>query len=419
MFRYIDPRSYFTKVGFAFRALKAPSFRNFFLGQTVSLIGSFIQNIALGWLVYRLTASSFLLGLVGFAGQIPGLVLTPFAGVYADRLNRRIGLLSTQIMAMLLSLAMTILIMTDTVQIWHIILIAFLLGSVTAFDTPFRHAFLFDMVGDRDLLSNAVAMNSTMINTARFIGPMIGGALIASVGEGWCFLINTLSYTGIVAILATMRIINVRPKAKPKRIMEDLREGVAYSMRHPSIRYMLFLVASASLLGMPFQVFLPAFTKLMGGSATAFGYMTSAIGAGSLTGAFFLATRKSVVRFPLLIYICMLLFASGLLTFPFFRTVWFVVPILYLTGFGLITMFAGTNVYLQSVVDDKMRGRVIALYGMTFMGITPIGSLIMGAVSKYAGVPYTIIGGGALCLAAALLFRPHIPCIVWKAHLQD
>ncbi|PIE84260.1 MAG: MFS transporter [Bacteroidia bacterium] len=419
MFRYIDPRGYFTRVGFAFRALRAPSFRSFFWAQTVSLIGSFIQNIALGWLVYRLTSSSFLLGLVGFAGQIPGLVLMPFAGVYADRLNRRIGLLCTQVLAMALSLVMTLLILTDAVQIWHIILIALLLGSVAAFDTPFRHAFLFDMVGDRDLLSNAVAMNSTMINTARFIGPMVGGALIASVGEGWCFLINTLSYAGIVAVLATMRIATTRPKAVAKRVMEDLREGVAYSMRHPSIRYMLLLAASASLLGMPFQVFLPAFTKLVGGSAAAFGYMTSAIGAGSLTGAFFLATRKSVVRFPYMIYLCMLLFATGLLTFPIFRTVWLVIPILYLTGFGLITMFAGTNVYLQSVVDDQVRGRVIALYGMTFMGITPIGSLAMGAVSKYAGVPYTIIGGGALCLAAALLFRPQIPRIVWNARLRD
>lgn len=420
MFRFLDTRSYFTQLGFAFRALRAGNFRNFFIGQTLSLIGTFIQNIALGWLVYRLTDSAFLLGLVGFAGQIPGLVLTPFAGVYADRLNRRVGLLLCQLGAMLLSAIMTLLIFTDTVQIWHIILIAFLSGGITAFETPFRHAFLFDMVGDRDLLSNAVALNSTMINLARFLGPMFGGILIALVGEVWCFGINSMSYLLIILVLWIMRIDVQYGEPSEKSIIRDLKEGVRYSMASPSIRNLLFLMAAASLIGMPFQVFLPVFAKtILGGSAKALGYMTGAIGAGALTGAFFLATRKSVVRFPLQIYFFALTFGLGLVAFSLSPSLWLSIPILYFTGLGMIAMFASTNTYLQSVVTDKMRGRVISLYGMTFMGFTPIGSLVMGGISKYVGVPYTVLGSGILCLAAALLFRPKIPKIVWHARLSD
>ncbi len=420
MFRFLDTRSYFSQLSFAFRALKAGNFRNFFMGQTLSLIGSFIQNIALGWLVYRLTSSVFLLGLVGFAGQIPGLVLTPFAGVYADRLNRRVGLLLCQIFAMLLSVLMTVLIFTDTVQIWHIIVIAFLSGGITAFETPFRHAFLFDMVGDRDLLSNAVALNSTMINLARFIGPMVGGILIAAVGEGWCFGINAGSYLLIIIVLWIMHINVQYGEPSEKSIMRDLKEGVRYSMGFPPIRNLLFLMAAASLIGMPFQVFLPVFAKtILGGSAEAFGYMTGAIGAGALTGAFFLATRKSVVRFPLQIYSFAVIFGVGLIAFALSPSLWISIPVLYFTGLGMIAMFASTNTYLQSVVTDKMRGRVVSLYGMTFMGFTPIGSLIMGGVSKYVGVPYTVLGSGVLCLIAALLFRPKIPKIIWHARLTD
>lgn len=416
MFRFLDVQSYFTRVGFAFRALSARNFRYFFIGQTTSLIGSFIQNIALGWLVYRLTNSSFLLGVVGFAGQIPSLILTPFAGVFADRWNRRVALLATQGTAMLLSLVMALLIFTDHITVWHIVVVALLNGSVTAFDTPFRHAFLFDLVGDKQLLSNAIAMNSTMINSARFIGPMVGGALIAAAGEGWCFLINGGSYLAVIIALLAVKTVSSTHNKGGGSVLQELRSGLRYANQYEPIRYLLLMVGLVSFIGMPFQVFLPVFARdILSGDARAFGFMTGAIGAGALIGAFYLATRKRVTRFPLQIYIFALTFGIGLVCFSLSRWLWLSIPILLCTGLGMIAMFASTNTYLQAVVKDSMRGRVIALYGMTFMGITPLGSLLLGAVSKAIGVSYTVLISGVVTIAVALIFRKKVTRIIWLA----
>ena len=231
------------------------------MGQSLSLIGSWIQNIALGWLVYRLTDSAFLLGVVGFAGQAPALLLTPFAGVFADRYNRRNAMLVTQTLAMCSSITMATLIFTNVVEVWHIVLIATVNGCILAFDTPFRHALLFDLVGDRQLLTNAIAMNSTMINTARFVGPLVGGALIAAVGEGWCFAINASSYIAVITALLSVRGQRMTPPQIRKSVFTELREGIRYASDYKPIRYLLLLVSAASLLGMPFQVFLPVYAK--------------------------------------------------------------------------------------------------------------------------------------------------------------
>ncbi len=405
MFRYIDIRSYFTKVGFAFRALKSPNFRLFFYGQIVSLMGTFIQNLALGWLVYRITNSPFLLGAVGFAGQIPSLILTPIAGVYADRVNRRMVLIGAQSLSMLMAFTLAILYFTQAIQIWHIIAIATINGIALAFDTPFRHAFLIEMVGDRDLLQNAIALNSTLINSARFIGPTIGGVLISWLEEGWCFLINGVSFLAVIASLLSMKIAPLNRRHHKGSILQELAEGLQYSYRNKHIRYLLMLVTAIGFLGLPFQVFLPVFARdILGGSAQTLGFLTGSLGAGALLGAFFLASRKGIGALPGIILGTSLTFGLGLMAFSLSTIPVVSIGLIFVTGFGMIVQFAATNTLLQHVVEDDKRGRVVSLYGMSFMGITPLGSLLLGSISPVIGVQITLTLTGLTCFLAAIAF---------------
>jgi MFS family permease len=384
MFRYLDINSYFQKVGFAFRALKSPNFRLFFYGQTVSLLGTFVQNLALGWLIYRLTDSSFLLGLIGFAGQIPSLVLTPFAGVYADRLNRRKVLVITQAISMVMAFLLAFLFFTDRIEIWHIIAISIVNGMSLAFDTPFRHAFLLEMVGEKDLLQNAIALNSTLINAARFIGPTLGGFLIAWMGEGYCFLINGISFLAVIASLLSMKVIPLNRGKQRGSIVRELFEGLQYSFDFKPIRYMLYFVVAMGFLGLPFQVFLPVFARdILHGDSQMLGYLTGAMGAGALTGAFYLASRKGMCGIPRVILLTSFTAGLGLVAFSLSTNPILSIILVFFTGFGMIAQFAATNTLIQHVVDDDKRGRVVALYGMSFMGITPIGSLMLGTVTPW------------------------------------
>ncbi len=412
MFRYIDIRSYFTRVGFAFRALQSPNFRMFFYGQIVSLMGTFIQNLALGWLVYRLTNSPFLLGAVGFAGQIPSLFLTPIAGVYADRVNRRNVLAATQALSMIMAFTLALLYFTDTVKIWHILAIAVVNGVALAFDTPFRHAFLLEMVGDKDLLQNAIALNSTLINSARFIGPTVGGFLIAWLGEGWCFLINGFSFMAVIGSLLAMRVVPLNRHHHSGSVLNDLAEGLKYSYRFKPIRYLLLLVSAVGFIGLPFQVFLPVFARdILHGDSQMLGFLTGSMGAGALLGAFFLASQKGIKRLPKIILFTSMLFGAGLMAFSQSTLPLLSMGLIFFTGFGMIVQFAATNTLLQHIVDEDKRGRVVALYGMSFMGITPLGSLVLGSVSPAIGVQITLTLTGFLCLAAALTFSRKYPVV--------
>jgi len=377
----------------------------FFYGQIVSLMGTYIQNLALGWLIYRLTNSPFLLGVIGFAGQIPSLFLTPIAGVYADRVNRRYVLIGSQALSMVMAFTLAILYLADIIQIWHIVLIAVINGIALAFDTPFRHAFLLEMVGDRDLLQNAIALNSTLINSARFIGPTIGGFIIAWVGEGWCFVINGFSFMAVIASLLWMRVEPLNVHHHKGSILQELAEGLKYSFRNRTIRYLLLLISAIGFIGLPFQVFMPVFARdILHGDSQLLGFLTGSLGAGALVGAFYLASRKSIRSLPKTILVSSILFGIGLFTFSLSTITPVSLLVIFFTGFGMIVQFAATNTLLQHIVDEDKRGRVVALYGLSFMGITPLGSLLLGSISPTIGVRLTLAISGLLCLLAVVLF---------------
>ncbi len=405
MNRYLDIQSYMNRVGFAFRALQSRNFRLFFYAGMVSLMGTWIQNLALGWLVYRLTDSAFYLGLVGFAGQIPALILTPIAGVYADRLNRRNILMLTQFIPMMLAFLLSILVFTDMVSITLILVVVVINGLALSFDTPFRHAFLLEMIGDRRLIANAVALNSTLVNTARFIGPTLGGILIALFGEAYCFLINGFSFMAMLAALMMMHVPPFVKKVSERSVLADLKVGFNYTWNYFPARYMILLVMVTSIFGLPFQAFLPVFARdILQGDSRTLGFLTGAVGAGALTGAFYLAMREGVSKIPAIIRFSAFVFAIGLFIFSVSKMVWLSVIILYFSGFGMITQFSATNTLLQTVVDEDKRGRVLAFYSMSFMGFTPIGSLLLGTLSDFLGVPLTFSIAAAALLLAALLF---------------
>lgn len=396
----------------AIRSLRHRNYRLYFFGQLISLPGNWIQNLAMGWLVYRLSDSVLLLGVVGFAGQIPSLLITPLAGVYADRIDRRRVLLITQSISMLIALSLSLLIFSDHIEIWHIILAAVLNGISVAFDTPFRHAFLVNMVTDKKDLQNAIALNSTLFNTARFIGPPIGGLLVALSGEGVCFLINGLSYLAVIASLLAMQVKVLVSGNSKTSVLTDLISGLSYAYKSLPIRFLLIMVITTSLLGLPFQVFMPVFARtVLSGDAQTLGYLIGAIGAGALTGAIFLATRKSLKEIPMIIFISAGMFSLGLMGFSVSDYLPVSLILLVVTGFGMVVEFASSNTLLQTMVQDEMRGRVVALYSMSFMGFTPLGSLLTGGLAEIAGVQTTVFAAGAVCLIAAIIFFRKLPII--------
>jgi MFS family permease len=405
MNRYLDIGSYLQRVAFAFRALQSRNYRLFFFSGMVSLMGTWIQNLALGWLVYRMTDSAFYLGLVGFAGQIPALFLTPIAGVYADRLNRQKMLILTQSLPMLLAFLMAILMYSGHISVTLVLIIVLVNGFALAFDTPFRHAFLLEMVGDKKLLPNAVALNSTLVNTARFIGPTIGGILIALYGEAFCFLMNGVSFLGVIIALLSMRVAPLIKTEKKQSLMKDLNEGFRYTYNFKPARYMILLIITTSIFGLPFQAFLPVFARdVLHGDSQLLGFLTGAVGAGALTGAFFLASRETVNKMPDIIRISALLFAVGLAVFSFSNSHWLSLTVLYFAGFGMIVQFVATNAILQTVVADDKKGRVLSFYSMSFMGFTPVGSLLLGSIAKWLGVPLTFSFAAFVLLIAAIFY---------------
>ncbi|HEY0512271.1 MAG TPA: MFS transporter [Thermoanaerobaculia bacterium] len=398
-------------LGFMVRALRHRNYRLFFSGQTVSLVGTWMTRIATSWLVYRLTGSALLLGLVGFAGQIPSFLLAPFAGVLIDRWDRHRLLVITQILAMVQSAALAALTLAGVINIWHVLALSLFQGLINAFDMPARQSFVVEMVERREDLPNAIALNSSMVTAARLLGPSIGGVIIAAVGEGWCFTFDAVSYLAVIASLLLMRLQRrERRKVRESRVLHELRAGWRYVAGSPPIRSILLLLALVSLVGMPYTVLMPIFasTVLHGGPHT-LGFLMAATGVGALLGALFLAHRRSVLGLGRVVPVMSGLFGAGLIGFSLSRSLWLSLALLTVTGLGFMVQMAASNTLLQTLVEDDKRGRVMSFYTMAIMGVTPFGSLLAGGLAHRIGAPRTLLFGGIGCILAALWFATLLP----------
>jgi MFS family permease len=396
----------------AFRALSQRNYRLFFIGQGISLIGTWMQNIALSWLVYRMTNSVFLLGIVGFAAQIPTFFLAPFTGVLADRWNRHPMIVMTQSLAMVQAFILAILTLTGVIGVWHIIALALLLGTINAFDIPIRQSFVVEMVEKHDILGNAIALNSFLFNGARLVGPSIAGVLIGLVGEGMCFLINALSFLLVIFALLAMKIKPRKTYAARRHILHELKEGLSYATGFAPIRSILMLLALVSLIGSPYTIFMPVFARdIFHGGPYTLGFLMGASGSGALIGAIYLASRKSVLGLGKLIAIASSLFGSGLIVFSLSRIFPLSVLFLLLIGFGMITQTASSNTMLQTIVDDDKRGRIMSFYAMAFTGTMPFGSLLGGSLASKIGAPNTLLIGGVVCILGSMMFAKQLPAL--------
>ncbi len=394
------------------RALRYRNYRLFFAGQSVSLIGTWLQLTALPWLVYRLTGSAFLLGVVGFLSQIPTFLLTPLAGVLIDRMDRRRLLLLTQTASMLQAFLLWLLLVSHHMSVPAVLILSFVLGLINAVDIPARQAFIIDMVEHKGDLGNAIALNSSMVHAARLIGPTIAGVLIGSAGEASCFLLNGLSFLAVIVSLLKM---NIQPRQVPAHqisLWQGIQEGIVYVKGHMPMKIILVLIATVSLTGMPYMLFMPVFAKdIFHGTAYTLGFLIGASGLGALCGAIYLASRQGIKGLGRIMAGASALFGLGLMAFALSKILWLSWVCMVLVGFGMMIQFAASNTVLQTIVEDNKRGRVMSLYTVCFMGTTPIGSYIEGWLAHRMGVTTTIFLGGLICLIASLNFARNLPAL--------
>jgi MFS family permease len=396
----------------AWRALRHRNFRLFFGGQSISLIGTWMTRIATAWLVYRLTKSSLLLGTVSFAGQIPTFLLAPFAGVLVDRMNRRNVLVWTQVLAMVQSLALAALTLTKVINIHEILALSVFQGVINAFDMPGRQSFMVQMVENRGDLSNAIAINSSMVNLARLVGPSLAGLVIAATNEGWCFLIDGVSYIAVIASLLLMRVHVDALKRSTASMLDQLKEGWTYVSNFAPIRTILQLFAVISLMGMPFVVLMPVFAaQVLHGGPHTLGFLMGALGVGALTSALSLVLRKSVRGLLKMIPIAAAVFGTGLIAFGLSHVLWLSLFLMLFTGFGMMQGLTASNTIIQTLVPEDKRGRVMSYYTVAFVGMAPFGSLMAGGLAHAIGAPRTVIISGVACIAGSLWFWSRIKLI--------
>ena len=393
------------------RALRHRNFQLFFAGQLISLIGTWMQSVAQSWLVYRLTGSAVLLGLVSFAGQIPIFILSPIAGYAADRLNRYRVVIATQATSMVLALALAALTLMNRIQIWELFVLAVLLGVVNAFDIPARQSFLVEMVGRGDLM-NAIALNSSMFNGARIIGPAIAGILVAKIGEGWCFFANGISYVAVIWGLLVMKVKPFRPAPASMSALETIREGFQYVNRTFPIRAIIILIAVVSFAGMPYTVLMPIFAdRVLHAGPQGLGLLMGATGVGALFGALLLASRTELKGFTLWIPAAAAVFAISLAGFAASNGMWLSCSMLFLAGFAVMLQVGASNTLIQSMVPDDLRGRAMSVYSMMYIGIGPFGAMAAGFAAGAFGARITILAGAVVCLLASALFALRLPAI--------
>lgn len=389
-----------------FSSLRSKNYRLYFAGQSISLIGTWMQNVALSWLVYRLTGSVFLLGLVGFMSQIPMFILAPITGVLTDRFDRLRIMTLAQVCFMLQALAMTLLVLFNVIAVWHIIALSLVFGIISAFDAPARQSLVIDLIDRREDLGNAIALNSAIFNGARLIGPAIAGITIALVGEGICFLLNTLSFVAVIFALLKIKVPVRKMVIQDTKLKKIFTDGFSYTFKNIPIRMLLIQLALLSLVALPFIVLLPAYAKeILHGSADTLGYLMSSLGAGALTGAIYMASRKSVIGLGRIISLCTSLLGLMIVLASFSQQTYFSLILFYFGGLSMILTIAAINTMIQTIADEDKRGRVMSFYAMALMGTTPIGNLMAGTIASGIGIPYTLLAGGVITVISGGLFE--------------
>jgi len=399
-------------ISHAWRALRYRNFRLFFGGQSISLIGTWMTRVATGWLVYRLTGSALLLGTISFAGQIPTFLLAPFAGVWVDRLDRRQVLVWTRTLSMVQSLSLAALTLSGHITIPVLLVLSVMQGCINAFDMPGRQSFMIIMVDDKRDLQNAIAINSSMVNMARLIGPSLAGMLIAVSSEGWCFLIDGISYIAVIASLLMMRLHTPVIERKATSMLTELAAGWTYVSEFLPIRTILMLFSVVSLMGMPFVVLMPIFAKkVLSGGPHTLGFLMAAMGLGALVSALSLAARRNVRGLVRMIPISAAVFGLGLIGFGFSRVFWLSMLMVFIAGMGMMQGMAASNTVIQTIVTDDKRGRVMSYYTMAFMGMAPFGSLLAGSMAHNFGAPWTVVMNGSVVLLGGLWFTTRLPAL--------
>jgi MFS family permease len=393
------------------RALGHKNYRLFYGGQLISLTGMWMQIVAQSWLVYRLTGSAATLGFVAFAGQIPGFLLAPVGGTVADSFSRHRILITTQALAMLLAFALAALTLTGNVAVWHVYVLAALLGVVNAFDIPTRQAFVADLV-DREDLVNAIALNSSMINGARLVGPAIAGLLVATIGEGWCFFVNGVSYIAVIAGLSRMRVARQLTNAERRSPVRRVVEGFSFVGRTGPIRALIILLGLVSLFGMPYTVLMPVFAdRILHVGAGGLGVLLGAAGVGALGAALLLVMRRGVRGMGRWVALSSAGFGAGLVLFSQLRDFRLAVAVLVCVGFSMIIQIASSNTLVQAMSPNALRGRVMAVYSMMFLGMAPVGALLAGWLAERVGAANTVALGGVGCILSALIFSLRLPAL--------
>ncbi len=395
-----------SRFAFVLRALKYRNYRLFFGGQIVSLVGNWMTSVATSWLVYRLTGSAWMLGVIGFAGQIPTFLLAPFAGIFVDRVDKHRALVFTQTAAMLQSFALAAMTLSGHASIAGLIALNVLDGIITALDLPLRQSFVVEMIENKEDLGNAIALNSSMVNAARLVGPAIGGVVISWAGEGWCFFLDGASFLAVLAALLRMTVRARPPKARHAGgAAAEMREGWDYTWGSRPMRSIIALLALVSLVGVPYTVLIPIYAdRVLHGGPHTLGLLMTAIGAGALAGAVWLASRRSVLGLGAVIPWAAAVFGAGLVAFAFSKTLWLSLPLLMITGAGFMVQMASSNTIIQTIVDDDKRGRVMSFFMMAFLGTAPFGSLLAGSMADRYGAPETLVFGGVCCLLGAAWF---------------